>query len=229
MASKLPKGSSVHLGILNTLRSWNFYETPDSVLCYCNTGGFGIDGILSAAVGASFCNPNKLVYCIIGDLAFFYDMNVLGNRQIGNNLRIVLINNGKGTEFTNYNHPGAAFGEEANRYIAAAGHYGNKSQALVKHYAEDLGFEYYSASRKNDAEAVIERMVQPEITKKPLFAEFFTDSKDESDALYHIMNLYPQIQDGEQASANVSLKRIIKQAVGKKGLQIYRAIRYGEE
>ena len=65
-------------------------------------------------------------------------MNVLGNRHVGRNVRILLVNNGKGTEFRNYMHPGAAFGEAADDYIAAAGHYGNKSRQLVRHYAEDL-------------------------------------------------------------------------------------------
>ena len=46
-ASRLPENSVLHLGILNTLRSWNFFEIPETVTCFCNTGGFGIDGIVS--------------------------------------------------------------------------------------------------------------------------------------------------------------------------------------
>ena len=63
-----------------------------------NTGGFGIDGILSTLVGASLADKEKLFFAILGDLAFFYDMNVAGNRHVGNNIRILFINNGKGTE-----------------------------------------------------------------------------------------------------------------------------------
>ena len=77
-------------------------------------------------------------------------MNSIGNRHVGANFRLLLVNNGKGTEFRNFNHPGAAFGEDADWFIAAAGHYGNKSPALVKHYAEDLGFEYLTASNKEE-------------------------------------------------------------------------------
>ena len=65
-----------------------------------NVGGFGTDGALSSLLGASLCNPNKLYFCVIGDLAFFYDMNALGNRHFGKNVRILLVNNGKGCEFT---------------------------------------------------------------------------------------------------------------------------------
>ena len=76
-----------------------FFETHSSITGFCNTGGFGIDGIMSSFIGASFMTKNKLYFCVIGDLAFFYDMNVLGNRHIKSNIRIMLINNGKGTEF----------------------------------------------------------------------------------------------------------------------------------
>ena len=123
---------------------------PESVSSTSNTGGFGIDGILSTLVGASLADKEKLFFAILGDLAFFYDMNVAGNRHVGNNIRILFINNGKGTEFRNYNHLGALFGEEADNYIAAAGHFGNKSHDLVRHYAEDLGFEYLTADNKEE-------------------------------------------------------------------------------
>ena len=178
----LPKNSVLHLGILNTLRSWNFFEIPVSVRAFCNVGGFGIDGGLSTLVGASFSNPNKLYFGILGDLAFFYDMNVLGNHHLRNNVRIMLINNGRGTEFTNFDHLGYTFGKDADRYIAAAGHYGNKSASLVKHYVEDLGFEYLSASDKVGFEKCIKHFFASEISQKPIFFEVFTDSVDESNA-----------------------------------------------
>ncbi len=127
-----------------------FFETPKSVSVWCNVGGFGIDGILSTVLGASFANENTPYFCVLGDLAFFYDMNALGNRHVGKNLRILMINNGKGTEFRQYNHHAAYFSEQADQYIAAANHFGNKSTSLVKNYAEGLGFRYLSASSKSE-------------------------------------------------------------------------------
>ena len=149
----------------------------------CNTGGFGIDGIVSTLIGASLANKDQLHYLVVGDLAFFYDMNVVGNRHVSSNVRILLINNGKGTEFRNYNHPGAAFGEEADAYIAAGGHYGNKSHLLVKHYAEDLGFEYLTASTKEDFLINLDRFTNSNLTDKPMIFEVFTNHEDESKAL----------------------------------------------
>lgn len=188
-AHRLPKGSVLHLGILNSLRTWNFFISPDDVYGYSNTGGFGIDGNLSSLIGASLVCPNRLYYCVLGDLAFFYDMNVVGNRHVANNIRILLVNNGKGTEFRNYTHPGAAFGDDADEFIAAAGHYGNKSNALVKHYAEDLGYEYLSANNKEEYLKEVERFLVTEITEKPMIFEVFTNSRDESEAIKVINNL----------------------------------------
>lgn len=216
--SKLPKDSSLHLGILNSLRSWNFFESPSSIQCFSNTGGFGIDGGLSSLVGSSLANPNKLYFGVVGDLAFFYDINVLGNRHIGSNIRIMLINNGKGTEFRNYNHKAAMFGEAADEYIAAAGHFGQKSCSLVKHFAEDLGFHYLTASNKKDFIKNVEFFLSTTKSEKPIIFEVFTDSKDESKAL-EMMNTLRSSATGtvKQAAKKIlgpnnvyTLKRILK-------------------
>ena len=39
------------------------------------------------------------VYCIIGDLSFFYDQNALWNTRLKGNFRIILLNNGGGKIF----------------------------------------------------------------------------------------------------------------------------------
>lgn len=187
LAPLLPKGSVLHTSILNSTRSWNLFEIDKSIASYCNTGGFGIDGILSTVIGASLVDPNKLYFCIIGDLAFFYDMNSLGNRHIGKNLRILLINNGCGTEFKNFNNIAAQFGDEGSTYIAAMGHFGCKSPTLVKHFAEDLGFKYLTANSKENFNTVYQDFVNPESNNSIIF-EVFTNWQDESNALKIINN-----------------------------------------
>ena len=214
--SHLPDGCSLHLGILNSLRSWNFFESPDTVTGFSNTGGFGIDGCLSSLIGASLSDRKKLFFGIIGDLAFFYDINVLGNRHIGNNVRILLINNGKGTEFRNYCNIAANFGDDADPYIAAAGHFGNKSHLLTKHYSEDLGYEYMSASNKEEYISHIERFVTPRITDKPMLFEVFTDSVDESMALEEMNSLV--------TSPEGAAKDMMRNILGANGLQTLKKI-----
>jgi 2-succinyl-5-enolpyruvyl-6-hydroxy-3-cyclohexene-1-carboxylate synthase len=204
-AHRIPEGSVVHFGILNSLRSWNFFELPKSVTSMSNVGGFGIDGGLSSLLGASLADPNKLYFCIIGDLAFFYDMNALGNRHVGNNLRIMVINNGKGTEFRQYNHVAAHFGDQADEFISASGHYGNKSPTLIKHYAQDLGFKYLSASSKDDYEAAYREFLAKDAGGRSVVFEVFTDSEEESRALEMIRN----IKKDHKKSAKAAARRVL--------------------
>ena len=188
-AHRLPEGSALHLGILNSLRAWNFFDCPATVTRFSNVGGFGIDGNISSLLGASLANPNKIFIGVVGDLAFFYDLNASGNRHVGNNLRIILVNNGRGAEFRLYHHYAARFGDDADQFIAAAGHYGNQSPDLIRHFAQDLGFEYLSASNKNEYRQNVTHFVSAEKFSRPILFEVFTNHKDESDAVYMMMHL----------------------------------------
>lgn len=183
MHDRLPDGSYFHMGIYNSLRSYDFFTIPKTVISSCNVGGFGIDGGLSSLIGSSLIHPDVLHIGVFGDLAFFYDMNVCGNRHVGPNVRIMLVNNGKGNEFRNYGHICYVLGEEADPYVAAAGHYGKKSPVLVKHYAEDLGYNYLSASSKEQFLACMKTFVSPTIGDKPIIFEVFTDTEGESKAI----------------------------------------------
>lgn len=183
LSKKIPNNAVIHMGIRNSIRSWNYFEVPESVLGYCNTGGFGIDGGVSSLIGASLLNPNKLYFGIFGDLLFFYDMNSIGNREIKSNVRILIVNNGLGQEFKNYSCFSAMFGEDTNSYIAAQGHFGNQSRKLVKNYAEALGFDYLTASNKEEFNNTYSRFISPAIGDKPIIFEVFTNSNDECRAL----------------------------------------------
>lgn len=187
--NKIPQDAVLFLGILNTLRNWNFFHITPGVECHANTGGFGIDGALSTAIGAALIKKDKPHFVILGDLGFFYDMNALGNRHVPSNLRVVLINNGLGIEFRNYRHPSAAFGADANAFMAASGHFGKQSVDLVKHYAQDLGFEYLAASSKEEFLSIEATIVSTEQRTRPLLLEVFTKAEDESKALELISNI----------------------------------------
>lgn len=216
MYEKMPVNSEIHFGIYHSLRSWNFFKLPIGVRAKCNVGGFGIDGGVSTMMGASFVHSDKLYFGVFGDLAFFYDMNVVGNRHVGNNVRIMLVNNGKGNEFRNYNHPCYFLGEEADEFIAAAGHYGNKSNRLVKDYAIDLGYEYLSAKNKDEFLSVVDRFLNPQITDKPILFEIFTETEDESDALEMALNTMVETR----GFIKNTVKNVVKSVVGESGLKV---------
>lgn len=210
--SKLPEGCVLHLGILNSLRAWNMFKGSDAIQCFCNTGGFGIDGCTSSLVGASLSNPKKLYFGVVGDLSFFYDMNSIGNRHLGNNIRLMVVNNGKGTEFRNYNHSAAIFDDETDIFIAAAGHFGNKSRDLLRHYSEDLGFEYLTASSKEEYLDLIEKYVNPNITERPILFEVFTNSDDENNALKVINS----IEKSSDTVVKKQTKQLVRNIIGEK-------------
>ncbi|MGD6735126.1 thiamine pyrophosphate-binding protein [Photobacterium leiognathi subsp. mandapamensis] len=217
LSKLIPKGSIVNLAILNSLRSWNFFPLDESITVSSNVGGFGIDGSLSTLIGSSLANPKRLCFGVIGDLALFYDMNVLGNRHTGNNIRILLINNGKGTEFRNASHAAeSVFGLDTDEHIAAARHYGDKSKVLIKNYVESLGFEYLTASNKAEFEEQYNKFLTPEVTSNPILFELFTDSKDESDALELMLNI--------KSDSKEKLKSVSKKMLGTGGVKIIKKI-----
>lgn len=220
LVNRLPKNAHIHFGILNSLRSWNFFATHLKNYGYCNTGGFGIDGCTSTLVGASIVNNKRLFYGIIGDLSFFYDLNSIGNHHIGNNIRLLVINNGCGVEFKNYNHTAHFMGDESGKYVAAEGHYGNKSPELIRHYAESLGFKYISASTKEEFYECMDEFVNPKTGEKSVIFEVFTKAEEESGALRMIRNL----KSSTSKVATHKVKGIAGAILGAKGKQIIKDI-----
>lgn len=217
LSVKIPQGWTLHTGILNSFRSWNLFPPQYAVDTFSNVGGFGIDGGLSTVIGASLARPDKNFICILGDLAFFYDINALGNRAIGRNLRVILVNNGCGTEFNMYWHPGSQFGSQTNDFIAAGGHFADKSKELVRHFAQDLGFAYLSACDKEEFNKAIGQMMREDICK-PMLLECFTNSNMESEAHRLLRNLNPYSPVRRRTVKDMipkRLKNIAKAAIGR--------------
>ena len=219
--SRIPTGSEIHFGILNSLRSWNLHKLPLGVTSNCNVGGFGIDGCMSAMLGASLVHPDKLYFLAIGDLAFFYDLNSLGNRHIGKNVRILLVNNGCGGEFNLYSHYGSQFGEQTNDFIAAGRHNGNQSRDLVRHYVEDLGFKYLSASNEDEFAKNVDEFLSLE-SNQSVVLECFTTKENESKAAFlidHIVEFVPSpasyLKGQIKAMVPERMKNVLKAAIGK--------------
>lgn len=217
LSAKMPQNSVIHFGIFNSLRSWNFFRLDSSIESSCNVGGFGIDGPISTVIGAALANPQKIHYLIVGDLAFFYDLNALGNRHVFSNLRILLVNNGRGVEFRKKDHPGSTFGDDADRYIAAGGHFGNASHSLVRHFAEDLGFDYISSSNKDEFYKVVSRFINSEIIGKPMVFEVFPCVDDEVNNIDRVRHMaqnsrgfIDKVTDATKSELKGFVKKILK-------------------
>jgi len=206
IAEKLPNGCSLHLGILNSLRNMDFFQLDETIDCSCNVGGFGIDGAVSTLIGQSMANRGRLYFGQIGDLAFFYDMNALGIRHIGNNVRILLVNNGRGVEFRLNPTLNTPLGEQLDQFVTAGGHFGS-----AKAWAQSMGFEYLTASSKNDFLLYIDTFCTPDLDAydKPVLFEVYTTVEDEQEGLRLIREANRPIGSVLQNKAKDMAKKVI--------------------
>lgn len=212
-----PYGSYVHLAIHSSLRAWKFFDFPKGVGCVSNVGGFGIDGCISTCVGSSIIHQDKLHFCVIGDLAFFYDMNILGNKHIGNNIRILLINNNLGMEMLYPDHYAVTSHlSDPHSYNAASGHYSMKDKNMVKSWTASCGFEYLRAESCEEFDSLISYFMRSEIEDKPIILEVFTTEDDENRAYSLIKQIYH--------APTSSLKGVARQILGTTGISLAKKI-----
>ena len=209
LAPRLPKSSVLHLGILNPLRCWNMTEVDVSA-AFSTVGGFGIDGGTSSMLGSALALPNVLHFGVFGDLSFFYDLNALGSRHLARNLRILIVNNGEGGEFS---VPGNVSdnpncGERVHDFISAKGHFGRMSKDLVKNFAEGLGVVYLSASSKTEFLSAMDTFVKDTLDK-PVVFECFSQVADDRAALV----AYNKIRPFENRSLSSEIKNLVPSRV----------------
>jgi len=93
-----PAQTVIHLGNSTTIRFSQLLRARSDLEYYSNRGVSGIDGSLSAAVGAAMVS-DQLHLLILGDLSFVYDSNALWNKSFPENLKIVVLNDGGGGIF----------------------------------------------------------------------------------------------------------------------------------
>lgn len=219
LASRIPAGAYVHLGVSNTIRAWSLFNFSKGVKTLCNAGCRGIDGIMSAAVGGAVANNDAIHFCIVGDLMFFYDLNALGNRYIKSNLRILLINNNGGGVFKLKNAPGHRFfgDEDTDKFIAASGHFGNRnSSVLVKNFSESLGFEYLHASTKEEFERNYVKFISSNQLNKSIVFEIDTTGADDRKAFEILSSLQVETSD--------AAKDFARKVLGNKATQFVKKI-----
>ena len=132
---------------------------------WCNRGVNGIEGSLSTAAGFSVVSDEK-VYCVIGDLSFFYDQNALWNQNLRGNLRILLLNNGCGGIF--HLLPGLEQSPACDAYVSAAHHTTAEGICQQNHVV------YLSARNAQELPTVIDTLLSSD-SDSPVLLEVFTD------------------------------------------------------
>jgi 2-succinyl-5-enolpyruvyl-6-hydroxy-3-cyclohexene-1-carboxylate synthase len=132
---------------------------------WCNRGVNGIEGSLSTAAGFSVV-ADRNVYCVIGDLSFFYDQNALWNQNLDGRLRILLINNGCGGIF--HMLPGLEQSPAREAYVAAQHHASAEGICLQNDVV------YLSASDMPQLKAGIDTLFNID-SNRPVLLEVMTD------------------------------------------------------
>lgn len=173
----LPKGSCVQLANSHTVRMAQFFDIDSSVKVFCNRGTDGIDGSMSTSVGYAASSEN-LVYLLIGDLSFFYDMNALWNIHLSNKIRILLVNNFGGSILSvpKCHYPDSS---KLPNYIKA------RHSVSAKAWLEDRGFKYFSASNTEELDYGIVALTN-ENSDYPICLEVFSDNEND----YKLVSTY---------------------------------------
>ena len=143
----------VHYANSMAIRLANTYsKTP----VYCNRGVNGIEGSLSTAAGFS-CVTDEKVFCVIGDLSFFYDQNALWNQNLRGNLLILLLNNGKGGIFDML--PGLEKSPARDKYVAAEHH------ATAEGICQQNDIYYQQATTTEEMQRGIDLLLSSEFSR----------------------------------------------------------------
>ena len=192
----IPENSLLNLANSSVVRFAQIFPLKKSVKVHCNRGVNGIDGSMSSFIGQS-CVHDGVSFLLIGDLSFFYDMNCLWSRYIGNNQRIMLNNNGCGEIFyTNAKQDILTVG----KHIAA------DNEATARGWAESVGFMYLSSHTKEEFDENL-KVFLSETSNKPIIFEVFTDK------MKNIEQLKRLIKENENLTTKEKLKNTVKSII----------------
>ena len=186
LLSHLPEEPCVlHLANSSSVRYAELFRKPRRLLTLCNRGTSGIEGSLSTALGFARQRAEERHFIFIGDLSFFYDLNALGLPEVGNNVRVLLLNNQRGSIFQSLST--LEMDRLSQRYITA------EHQLRTQGWAESCGWEYLSVHEASQLEETIAHFVGP--ADRPRLIEAFVSSEDEIDEL---QTYFKQLQPREE-------------------------------
>ena len=170
VVERIPENSILHLSINDSIRITNYFKIKKNIRTYANIGTHGIDGCMSSFIGQACADIEKNSYLIIGDLAFFYDMNSLRINRMPKNVHILLINNHGGSEFY-YNK----IWQNSSSDMHTAARHNIKAEGWVK----ENGFEYLAAHDKKSFDDCLSKFMNNN-TNKPILLEVFTEMSSDA-------------------------------------------------
>ena len=108
-----------------------------------------------------------------------------------------------------------SFIDDADKFVAAAGHWGKQSPDLVRHYAQDLGFKYLTASSKEEFEKVYREFIDEEYREKPILFEVFTTTGEEQECLMSLMKANQTLTGSAKKFISAVLGEDVKKVIKK--------------
>ena len=186
LLSHLPEEPCVlHLANSSSVRYAELFRKPRRLLTLCNRGTSGIEGSLSTALGFARQRAEERHFIVVGDLSFFYDLNALGLPEVGSNVRVLLLNNQRGSIFQSL--PTLDMDSLSRRYITA------EHQLRAQGWAESCGWEYLSVHEAGELEETMAYFVGP--AERPRLLEAFVSSEDE---IAELQTYFKQLQPREE-------------------------------
>ncbi len=186
LLNHLPEEPCVlHLANSSSVRYAELFRKPRRLLTLCNRGTSGIEGSLSTALGFARQRAEEWHFIVIGDLSFFYDLNALGLPEVGSNVRVLLLNNQRGSIFQSL--PTLEMDRLSQRYITA------EHQLRAQGWAESCGWEYLSVHEASELEETMAYFVGP--AERPRLLEAFVSSEDE---IAELQTYFKQLQPREE-------------------------------
>ncbi len=162
---QLPQNVQLQLSNSATIRYAQLFDINDSAEVFCNRGTSGIDGSTSTAVGAAYASRLPTVF-LTGDLSFFYDSNALWNKNIPENFKIVVVNNGGGGIFRIL--PGERDTTLFDTFFET------KHNLTAKQLSEMYGFKYQTIDKKEELTESVNNFLCK--NDGPALLEIFTPS-----------------------------------------------------
>ena len=201
VVENIPENSILHLSINDSIRITNFFKINKNINVSANIGTYGIDGPISTFIGHSVTS-NKNAFLIVGDLAFFYDMNAIKLNCIKNNMHILLINNHGGSEFY-YN------GSWKNEYSDL--HTTARHNTEAEGWAKSNNFKYLRAESKEEFDKNLSLFMED--SEEPVFFEVITEMKTDAKTIEKFYDLSRPKDVKSELIRNS--KEIIKKTIGK--------------
>jgi len=159
-----PLNTILHLANSTSVRWTQLFPTRGDLTYICNRGTSGIDGSLSTAAGSAFSSKKNTVF-LTGDLSFIYDSNGLWNNNIGDNFKIIVLNNRGGNIFRFIGDP--------TLMASCQDFFTTPHTVKIKSLVEAYGLNYLVCEKDEELEVSLVNLFNAE---RATVLEIFTDA-----------------------------------------------------